>query len=122
MTTVQDDQESKDEQPDMLVTALPARPGTDLSSKLLLCDSYIKNIIIDTVVGNGIHGEAYHVEPGDRHDGRKTDTVYLPNTKPTDNLPPVLVEIQQKVNQVFVLRTIRYCIDIFEETRSPLFS
>ncbi|KAI8990862.1 hypothetical protein BDF20DRAFT_830954 [Mycotypha africana] len=75
----------------MLMTALPAKPGTDLASKLLLQDSQLKNMIIAEVVGKGIGGEAYYVGP-------------------------LIVEIQQKVNQPFMARAIRYCLDIFEET------
>lgn len=76
----------------------------------------MKNIIIADVVGKGIGGDAYYVGPCDRHDGRKTDVIYLPHSTQTNELPPVIVEIQQKVNHSSMARAIRYCLDIFEET------
>lgn len=100
----------------MLLTALPARPGTDLASKLLLQDSKMKHIIIAEVIGKGINGDAYYVGSCDKHDGRKTHVLYLPHCTPTNDLPPVIVEIQQKANHPFIARAIRYCLEVFEET------
>lgn len=106
----------EEENADILLTALPVRPGTDLASKLLLNDPKMKNIIIEEVVGSRINGDVYHISSCDRHDGRKTDILYLPNCKPTNDLPPVIVEIQQKVDHLFLARAMRYCLDVFEET------
>ncbi|GAA5799251.1 hypothetical protein HPULCUR_004661 [Helicostylum pulchrum] len=41
-----------------------------------------------------------------------SDVLYLPTTS---NLPPVLVEIQNKVNEDFIRRAIKYCLSLGEE-------
>ncbi|KAI9481512.1 MAG: hypothetical protein EXX96DRAFT_567011 [Benjaminiella poitrasii] len=41
-----------------------------------------------------------------------SDVLYLPTTS---NLPPVLVEIQNKVNEGFIKRAIKYSLSLEEE-------
>ncbi|CAO3575976.1 unnamed protein product [Absidia cylindrospora] len=119
MTMTDDEVTNHDESQDIdiLLTKLPLTPGSDLSSKLLLQEPKIKNIIISKIIGKGINGDAYHIGSCDRHDGRKTDTLYMPNTKVTEDLPPIIVEVQQKVNHMFISRAIHYCLNVFEETK-----
>ncbi|KAI8367613.1 uncharacterized protein BYT42DRAFT_586884 [Radiomyces spectabilis] len=105
----------EDDDLDILTVALPLRPGSDLCSKILLQEPYIKNIIISSVVGYGITGEAYLCSFTEQADGRKADFIYLPLAH---DLPPVIVETQQKVGQKFISRAIRYCLNVLDSTNS----
>ncbi|CEG82530.1 hypothetical protein RMATCC62417_17210 [Rhizopus microsporus] len=103
---------------DILTMTLPLRPGTDTFSKTLLREKSIKDIIISTVIGKGITGDAYVVGSNEQLDGRRTDSLYLPLRQFGRDLPPVIVEAQKKVDQAFIIRAIRYCLNAFEDTKS----
>lgn len=58
----------------------------------------------------------YHVYPTEHPDGRKSDVIYLPNTKQASSVaPPVIVEIQTVVDPAFMRRTIRYCLNVHDK-------
>lgn len=99
---------------DILSMTLPLRPGSDLLSKNLLRDQSIKDIIIKSVIGNGITGDAYSVGCHEQQDGRRADAIYFPLKEFARDLAPVVVEIQSKVNHAFVARAIRYCLNVFD--------
>ncbi|KAI8991733.1 hypothetical protein BDF20DRAFT_920734 [Mycotypha africana] len=103
---------------DILSMTLPLRPGSDLFSKNLLRAQNIKNIIITAVIGNGITGEAYTVGANEQNDGRRADIIYLPLKEFARALPPVIIEIQSKVNPAFVTRSIRYCLNTFDDVKT----
>jgi hypothetical protein len=103
---------------DILAMTLPLRPGTDTFSKALLRQKSIKDIAINVVIGKGITGNAYVVGSNEQLDGRRTDSLYLPLPQYGRNLPPVIVEVQKKVDQAFIARVIRYCLNTFEDTKS----
>ncbi|KAF7721412.1 hypothetical protein EC973_004718 [Apophysomyces ossiformis] len=107
----------EEEEVDVLTLTLPHRPGTDLSSKNLLRDKKMKNVVVSAVVGNGINGNAYHVSHNEHADGRKSHIIYLPCAKCSDALPPVVVEIQHKLDHNFMSRAMRYCLAVFDEVK-----
>ncbi|KAI9299605.1 hypothetical protein BJ944DRAFT_245041, partial [Cunninghamella echinulata] len=96
---------------------LPIRPGSDLSSKMLLREDYIKNIIISRVIKEVIAGDTYYVGPNEQIDKKMTDVVYLPYNKKSREFPPIIVEIQGKVDHFFMHRIMRYSLNLFEETK-----
>lgn len=100
---------------DVLTQALPLRPGSDLSSKILLREESMKDIVISAVVGKGIIGDAYYVSSTEQTDGRRADVIYLPHANISPDLPPVIVEIQQKLHHSFMTRVMRYCLNVFDE-------
>ncbi|KAG0164750.1 hypothetical protein DFQ28_010072 [Apophysomyces sp. BC1034] len=99
-TSIDDDTRHSIEEDDLdiLTVTLPLRPGSDLCSKNLLQEPYIKNIIISSVVSNGITGEAYYCSFTELSDGLKADFIYMPLKEFDHDLPAVIVETQRKVN------------------------
>ncbi|CEI88119.1 hypothetical protein RMCBS344292_02519 [Rhizopus microsporus] len=99
---------------DLYTLSLPVVPGSDACSKALLRTDEIKNIIISTIIGDGICGSAYYNEPTENNDNRKADIMYYPNDA-TKNLAPVIVEIQKKVSHEFIVRSMRYSLNVFDQ-------
>ncbi|KAI7878545.1 uncharacterized protein EV154DRAFT_576443 [Mucor mucedo] len=87
---------------DMWTTALPARPGSDLLTRMLSNDNYVKDIVVKAVIGKGICGDAQYVGSEERHDGRRNDVVYYPLATPSEELCSVIMEIQMNVTKEFV--------------------
>ncbi|CEG74944.1 hypothetical protein RMATCC62417_10069 [Rhizopus microsporus] len=81
---------------DLYTLSLPVVPGSDACSKALLRADEIKNIIISTIIGDGICGSAYHNGPTEYNDNRKADITYYPNDV-TKNLTPVIVNSEKGV-------------------------
>ncbi|CEP10968.1 hypothetical protein [Parasitella parasitica] len=79
------------------------KPGTDLMSKMMLSDSEIMRIVIQSLLGEDVPPDCYSVAPTDWADGSRSDMVYA-STKS----PPILVEVQYQLNQEFMLRLIKY--------------
>ncbi|KAG2218850.1 hypothetical protein INT45_011274 [Circinella minor] len=95
---------------ELLQFIIPAkhRPGTDKISKEILKDERIIDHIIKTVVGS--RGEnLYTTKESEWIDGKKADVVYAPVVKATDELPPILIEVQNTIDKSFVRRVIKYC-------------
>ncbi|KAG0179400.1 hypothetical protein DFQ28_003345, partial [Apophysomyces sp. BC1034] len=97
---------------------LPLRPGSDAFSKALLREQSIKDIVIRAVIGDGVAGDAYTLGSNEQVDRRRVDLLYLPLKKYARDLPPVVVEVQNKVSHSFIARAIRYCLNVFDETKS----
>ena len=74
--------------------------------KLIHCHNFI-----------GDHVTSAMYLPGDstHSDGTQSDILYIPNVKPTEDLPPILIEVQRKVDPRFMSRAIKYCASVFEE-------
>ncbi|KAI9483954.1 MAG: hypothetical protein EXX96DRAFT_560282 [Benjaminiella poitrasii] len=102
---------------DLYDLSLPVIPRTDSCSKLLFRTEKIKDIIISSVVDDGICGLAYHNGPTEHNDNIKTDITYYPQDS-TKNLAPVIVEIQKKVTHEFIARLIRYSLSVFDQTKT----
>lgn len=72
------------------------RPGTDLSSKLILQSSNIINKLIMTI--NEAPSNIYIAASTAFFDGSECDVLYIPKSNMFNNFPPILIEIQQMVN------------------------
>lgn len=100
---------------DILSMTLPLWPDSNISNKNLSWEQSIKNIIIIAIINNGITGDAYSVGA---NDGRQANMIYFSLKEFASDLAPVIVEIQNKVNHAFVARTIRYCLNIFDDVKA----
>lgn len=98
----QDNQKEDDENDyNLFTTTLPSRPGYNLFSKELLRVDENKDIVIKSIVGNGISGDACTLEPTEQRDDRRVDMLYLPLNAFTESLALVIIEIQKKIRQEF---------------------
>ncbi|OAD73641.1 hypothetical protein PHYBLDRAFT_71813 [Phycomyces blakesleeanus NRRL 1555(-)] len=74
---------------------LPSQPGYDVFGKEILRAYEIKDIVIKSLVRNGILGDDYTLGPTEQRDGRHLDMLYLPLDKFIESLAPVIVEVQK---------------------------
>jgi hypothetical protein len=81
-------------------------------SKIMLKDERLIDIIVKDLVGNHASSELYTLGRCEWTNKTISDVLYLPTTSA---FPPVLVEIQNKVNENFIGRAIKYCISLKEE-------
>ncbi|KAI7875366.1 uncharacterized protein EV154DRAFT_486750 [Mucor mucedo] len=95
-------------------TALPARPGYDLLTRMLFNDNYVKDIVVKAVIEKGICGDAQYVGSEERHDGRRNDVVYYPLATPSEELRSVIMEIQMNVTKEFVSYVLTKLFKMFE--------
>ncbi|KAG0909085.1 hypothetical protein G6F33_009112 [Rhizopus arrhizus] len=88
----QDDQKENNENYyNIFTTTLPSRPGYDVFSKETSRADEIKDIIIKSLVRNGISSDAYALGPTEQRDGRRIDILYLLLDKFKESLPPVII-------------------------------
>lgn len=81
------------------------RPGTDVTSKNLLNNATVKDIVITTVAG--VDGDIYLVGDCKWQDGSRSNVVYTPKN---NALSPIIIDVQHTVNLAFINRAIKYCI------------
>lgn len=101
---------------DLYMLSLLVTPGNDFCSKALLRTDYIKDVIINSVVGGGISGPAYYNGPTEQNGNKRTDITYYPQDK-TKSLASVIVEIQRKVTHEFIIRLMQYSLNVFAQTK-----
>ncbi|KAI8060407.1 uncharacterized protein B0P05DRAFT_624775 [Gilbertella persicaria] len=101
---------------DLYTLSLLVIPGNEFCSKALLRTDYMKDIIINSVVGGGICGSAYYNGPTEQNDNKRTDITCYPQDK-TRNLASVIVEIQKKVTHEFIVRLVQYSLNVFDQTK-----
>ncbi|KAI8646326.1 hypothetical protein BD408DRAFT_360107 [Parasitella parasitica] len=89
-----------------------SRLGSDIMSTIMLKDERLMDIILKDVVGDHASSASYTLGRCERANKAVSNVLYLP-TNP--DLPPVLVEIQNKVNEDFIAQAIKYCISLKEE-------
>ncbi|KAI8637098.1 hypothetical protein BD408DRAFT_486451 [Parasitella parasitica] len=89
------------------------RPDTDGTSKFIMNDKTVKNIIIHELLGSNISNNLYHSASTEWSDGTKSDVLYVPAEVNNDQ-PPILIEIQNSVDQAFMIRLIQYCTRVYE--------
>ncbi|KAG2197611.1 hypothetical protein INT47_006674 [Mucor saturninus] len=76
-------------------------------------DKTVKNIIIHELLGSNISSSLYHSASTEWSDETKSDILYVP-TEANNDQPPILIEIQNSVNQAFMIRLIQYCTRVYE--------
>ncbi|KAI8635815.1 hypothetical protein BD408DRAFT_323960, partial [Parasitella parasitica] len=81
-------------------------PGTDLMSKLLLIDQDVMNIVVSAVIGPKAKDQ-YVAIPTEWIDFTRSDVAYEPVNRSND-LPRILIEIQNKADMNFYQRLIDY--------------
>ncbi|KAI9468491.1 MAG: hypothetical protein EXX96DRAFT_624112 [Benjaminiella poitrasii] len=96
-----------------LYSPFELRPGTDVTSKFIMNDKTVKNIIIHELLGSNISNNLYHSASTEWSDGTKSDVLYVP-TEVNNDQPPILIEIQNSVDQAFMIRLIQYCTRVYE--------
>ncbi|ORE02746.1 hypothetical protein BCV72DRAFT_338489 [Rhizopus microsporus var. microsporus] len=79
------------------------RSGTDTTSKLVMNDKTVKNIIINELLGPNITDYSYQSASTEWSDRMKSDVLYIP-TEVSYAQPPILVEIQNSIDQAFMIR------------------
>ncbi|KAG1446004.1 hypothetical protein G6F55_011725 [Rhizopus delemar] len=83
-------------------------------SKFLLLDQTVINLIVKSLLGaNDVPDDLYTAGQTDWVDGSKSDALYISRLETTDVIPPILIEVQNKVNQDFISRLIRYCTFVY---------
>ncbi|PHZ17102.1 uncharacterized protein RHIMIDRAFT_309933 [Rhizopus microsporus ATCC 52813] len=90
------------------------RPGTDLTSKLILNNKTVINIIVHHLLGINIPNNAYLSGSTEWADGKRSDALYIPRNGVTHDLPPILIEVQNCIDQLFMIRLINYCAHVYE--------
>lgn len=100
----QDNQKEDDENDyNLFTTTLPSRLGYNLFSKELLRVDENKDIVIKSIVGNGISGDAYTLGPTEQRDDRRVDMLYLPLNAFTESLALVIIEIQKNSARILLV-------------------
>ncbi|PHZ14146.1 uncharacterized protein RHIMIDRAFT_290877 [Rhizopus microsporus ATCC 52813] len=90
------------------------RPGTDLTSKLIPNNKTVINIIVHHLLGINIPNNAYLSGSTEWADGKRSDALYIPRNGVTHDLPPILIEVQNCIDQLFMIRLINYCAHVYE--------
>ncbi|KAI9273664.1 hypothetical protein BY458DRAFT_489322 [Sporodiniella umbellata] len=90
------------------------RCGTDLTTKVTLNNKTIINIIVHELLGSDVPNSIYIPGSTEWPDDTRSGAIYIPKNEVTDDLPPILVEVQHQVDQRFMLRLIKYCANIYE--------
>ncbi|KAG0862805.1 hypothetical protein G6F16_012265 [Rhizopus arrhizus] len=104
---------TEDDDVNNLYLPFELRPGTDVTSKFIMNDKTVKNIIIHELLGSNISNNLYHSASTEWSDGTKSDVLYVP-TEVNNDQPPILIEIQNSVDQAFMIRLIQYCTRVYE--------
>ncbi|KAI8147180.1 hypothetical protein BJV82DRAFT_598083 [Fennellomyces sp. T-0311] len=86
------------------------RPGTDLMSKQVIQDQEVINIITHHLTNTK---NDYISSNNEWADGTRSDVVLEPKSNVL-NLPPIIVEIQHRVSEDFIKRTIGYSLQAFK--------
>ncbi|KAI8378077.1 uncharacterized protein BYT42DRAFT_572664 [Radiomyces spectabilis] len=92
----------------------PDRPGKDLVSKLILRDVRVMKLLIKSLVDAPYCENLYRLGESEWSDSLKSDVVYAPLDHYRTSLPPVLIEIQNGINESFLARLIKYAVNIYE--------
>lgn len=85
------------------------RPGTDVTSKNLLKNGTVKDIV--TIIVAGVNVDDYLVGDCEWPDGSRSDVVY---TSKNNTLSPIIIEVQHTVKLAFINRAIKYCTLAFK--------
>ncbi|KAI8641165.1 hypothetical protein BD408DRAFT_433503 [Parasitella parasitica] len=88
------------------------RPGTDLISKMVLTDTQTINMLIKVLVPE-VAEDHYAATPTEFINKNKCDVLYTPHD-PLSAFPPVLIEVQNQVDEKFLVRAIHYSTLIYE--------
>jgi hypothetical protein len=93
-------------------------PGNDFISRLLLEDQRVMDIIIKSLIGEHASSSLYCLGRCEWLNKSVSDVLYVPKT---ENLAPILIEVQHDVNEDFISRAISYCLSVKKDYgQSPI--
>ncbi|CEI91192.1 hypothetical protein RMCBS344292_05490 [Rhizopus microsporus] len=113
--------ENHDDEDDLLTFRLPLNylSGQDILSRRILNDQHDINLITTSLLQVKI--DTYNNAATEWRNGTRCDVLYLPETALRNSLPPILIEIQRNVNEVFMRRLMMYALNVVvTHARSPL--
>ncbi|KAI9243788.1 hypothetical protein EDC94DRAFT_699958 [Helicostylum pulchrum] len=93
------------------------KPDVDLMSKMLLSDPEIMRIIIHSLIGVDVSPDSYSVVPTEWADTKGVYTLYASQNTSNEKFIPVLVVIQEEVNQTTILEIIERSTLVCENFR-----
>ncbi|CEP09835.1 hypothetical protein, partial, partial [Parasitella parasitica] len=91
-----------------------ARLGTDITTKLILSNKTVINTVVQNLLGSSIPNNTYTTSSAEWADGKRSDLLYTPKNGAKIDLPPILIEVQNRVDQKFMLRLINYCANVYD--------
>ncbi|GAA5816294.1 hypothetical protein MFLAVUS_009820 [Mucor flavus] len=80
--------------------------GTDLISKMVLTDNQAINMLIKVLVLE-VAEDRYVVTPTEFINENEYDVLYAPHN-PLSTFPPVFIEVQNQVDEKFLVRAVHY--------------
>ncbi|RCH81864.1 hypothetical protein CU098_006153, partial [Rhizopus stolonifer] len=89
------------------------KPVSDLMSKAMLENKEVMNLILTSIIGNHAK-DLYMPRTCEWIDGNCADMVYGPILPPSNALPPIVVEVQNVVNDSFMHCLQKYCNHVYE--------
>ncbi|KAG0164093.1 hypothetical protein DFQ28_003112, partial [Apophysomyces sp. BC1034] len=91
-------------------------PGSDLMAKLMLRDPIVIDMIVTTVIGPEARS-LYSSRPTEWSNRSRSDVIYAASVS-SDNLPPVLVEVQHTINLEFIDRLLNYALCVKKDFKA----
>jgi hypothetical protein len=98
---------------DLLLFKIPSdyRPGDDKLSKIVLSNSTIVDKILKSLLD--VTPGTYTTDNTEWSNGLRSDIFYVSRIGISSSLPPILIEVQKRVDQTFMARLITYSINVF---------
>ncbi|CAO3667679.1 unnamed protein product [Rhizopus stolonifer] len=88
------------------------RPGTDLISKIILTDNQTINMLMKVLVPE-VAEDHYVAAPTEFINKSKCNVLYTPHD-PLSTFPSVFIEVQNQVDEKFLVRAVQYRTLIYE--------
>ncbi|ORX62725.1 hypothetical protein DM01DRAFT_1403177 [Hesseltinella vesiculosa] len=82
---------------------------SDMISKLILQEKQILNLIVQYLIGTEAE-DMYRTSPTEWFNGTRSDVLFTCDADPS--MPPILIEVQQVVDDTFMRRLIGYCVSL----------
>ncbi|KAI8967063.1 hypothetical protein BDF20DRAFT_902387 [Mycotypha africana] len=98
---------------DLLLFKIPSeyRPGDDKLSKIILSNSTIVDQILKFLLD--VAPGTYTTDNTEWSNALRSDILYVPRIGISNSLPPILIEVQKRVDKTFMARLITYFINVF---------
>ncbi|KAI8973826.1 hypothetical protein BDF20DRAFT_884280 [Mycotypha africana] len=98
---------------DLLLFKVPSeyRPGDDKLSKIILSNSTIVDQILKFLLD--VAPSTYTTANTEWSNALRSDILYVPRIGISNSLPPILIEVQKRVDKTFMARLITYSINVF---------
>ncbi|KAI8888362.1 hypothetical protein K501DRAFT_303791 [Backusella circina FSU 941] len=87
------------------------RPGDDKLSKIILSNSTIIDQILKSLLD--VTPGTYTTDNTEWPNDLRSDILYVPRIGISSSLPPILIEVQKRIDQTFMAKLITYSINVF---------